>query len=135
MILHSKITQITPKRPQITPEVPKSMHWDIFSYWAPPKQFFFPVPLTSPNRGNPPILQMAFQSLLFASYVKKTYQWSQLGKTDPITNKDVPRSHQIMLSKSQAKLHCFLQLFNHFFPLAMSRKYLRVEDEKYVLDH
>ena len=58
--------------------------WDIFSYWASPKQFFFTVPLPSTNQGNHPTLQMAFPTLVFVSTVKKkTYQWSQLGKIDP----------------------------------------------------
>ena len=46
-------------------------------------QCFFTVPLPSPNRENPPRLQMAFRSLFFVSKVKKAYQWSQLGKIDP----------------------------------------------------
>ena len=37
------------------------------------KQLFIPVPLPSPNRGNPPILQMAFLSLFFVSKVKKKH--------------------------------------------------------------
>jgi len=47
------------------------------------KTVFFAAPLPPKNRGNPFVLQMAFQSLLFVSKVKKTYQWSQLGKIDP----------------------------------------------------
>ena len=35
------------------------------------KQLFIPVPLPSPNRGNPPILQMAFRSLHFFPKIKK----------------------------------------------------------------
>ena len=57
--------------------------WGIFSLVGLAKQVFFTVPPSSPNRGNHPILQMAFRSLLFVSKVKKTYQRTQLGKIDP----------------------------------------------------
>ena len=83
VILHSKITKITTERPQITP-VPKIMPFVhiFFTRLASPNNFFH-SPTPRPNWGKPPILQMAFQSLLFVSKVKKTYQWSQLGKVDP----------------------------------------------------
>ena len=72
-ILHSKITkslQNVPKSPQITPEVPKSMHfWHIFLLGL-AKKFFFTVPTPSQNWGKPPI-QMAFRSPFFVSKVKK----------------------------------------------------------------
>ena len=46
VILHSKITKITPERPQIIPDHTRSsknheLGTDIFSYWASQKQFFF----------------------------------------------------------------------------------------------
>ena len=40
-------------------------------------------PVGLPKPREPPILQMVFRSLIFVSKVKKTYQWSQLGKIDP----------------------------------------------------
>ena len=41
------------------------------------------VPTPTPSWGSPPVLQKAFRSPIFVSKVKKTYQWSQLGKIDP----------------------------------------------------
>ena len=43
MILHSKITKITPKRPQITPEVPKSVHLGHIFLLGLAKTVFFTV--------------------------------------------------------------------------------------------
>ena len=41
------------------------------------------VPTPTPSWGSPPVLQKAFRLPIFVSKVKKTYQWSQLGKIDP----------------------------------------------------
>ena len=41
-----------------------------YFFWGLAKQLFFTVPLPSPNRGKPPILQMALQSPFFFFKVK-----------------------------------------------------------------
>ena len=68
---NAKSNQNVPKLTQLTPEIPKSMHLGHIFLLGLAKQFFFTVPLPSPNRGNPPILQMAFRSPFFVSKVKK----------------------------------------------------------------
>merc|ERR1712218_234676 len=61
-----------------TEQFPRACVCHIFSYGAPPN-YFFTVPLPSPNRGKPPaILQMALRSPFLTSIVKKTCEWQQL---------------------------------------------------------
>ena len=71
------------KLPKITPEVPKSMNLGHIFFLGLAKQIIFIVPFPSPNLGKPSIRRMAFRSPFFVSKVKKTYQWSQLGKINP----------------------------------------------------
>ena len=54
---------------------------------------------------------------------------------DRITDhKDTRSSLQSPLSNNQTKLHSFPQIFSHIF-LLMSKKYVIIVNEKYVLDH
>ena len=94
MILHSKIT---PERTQINPQVTKVMHLGhIFFSGLHQKKTLCPTPL--PNRGKPPILQMALQSPFFVSEVKKKpYQRSKLGKKKDYQN--MVRTHMGNLTK------------------------------------
>ena len=72
------------KSPQITPEVPKSLHLGhifllglaktVFLYCPPP----LPKPREAPHTSN----GLSVAAFRFKSE-KKTYQWSQLGKIDP----------------------------------------------------
>ena len=83
-VLHSKITKTALKRPQITPEVPKSMHLGQISLLGLAKQFFFYVPPPPQAKETHPYF--TFRSPFFVSQVKKkTFQWSQLGKINPKT--------------------------------------------------
>ena len=59
------------------------------------KNLLCPTPL--PNRGKPPILQMAPQSPFFVSEVKKLYQWSKLGKKKDYQN--MVRTHMGNVTK------------------------------------
>ena len=70
VILHSKITKITPKCPQINPEIPKSMHLGHIFLLGLAKQFFFTVPLPSPNRGNPPYFKWPFGRCFGVLYLR-----------------------------------------------------------------
>ena len=87
MILHSKITKICPKRPQITPDHTKSSQEHAFGtyFLTGPRQNSFSSLSPSPPQieGTP----HTSNGLLVAGFrfksEKKTYQWSQLGKIDP----------------------------------------------------
>ena len=80
MILHSKIT---PKCPQIPPEVPKSMHLGHIFLLSLAKTAFLHCPPPLPKLREPPHTS---NGLSVAAYrfksEQKTYEWPLLGKID-----------------------------------------------------
>ena len=100
VILHSKITRITPERPQITPDHTRSSQnhafWTYFLHWASPNNFFSvshspPQPRETAHTSNgPTVTVFCFKS------EKKTYQWSQIGKIDPKDHRNKGVSYEPM---------------------------------------
>ena len=87
MILHSKITKITPKRPQITPDQTRSSQEHAFGTYFLTGACQNSYPSLSPfppqTKGTPHTSNgLSVAAFRFKSE-KKTYQWSQLGKIDP----------------------------------------------------